>query len=240
MSVYFEELDFRPTPMGVLSLRRRRQLSTGIDVYEIKLGDEFLMSSQFTVAEIALARLGLAALARTELDVVVGGLGLGYTAQAVLEESRVRSLIVVDALAEVIEWHERGLLPLGEQLTADPRCRFVHGDFFAMSASALDPQTPGRRFDAVLVDIDHSPTNLLHPRHAELYQPEGLRRLAGHLRPGGVFALWSNDPPDQTFKAALASVFATSDAHVVTFDNPLQGRDASNTVYTGVKANLPL
>jgi spermidine synthase len=240
MSVYFEELDFRPTPMGALSLRRRRQLSTGIDVYEIKLGDEFLMSSMFTVAEIALARLGLGALERTELDVVVGGLGLGYTAQAVLQDTRVRSLIVVDALAEVIEWHERGLLPLGRQLTADPRCRFVSGDFFAMPASTLDPQTPGRRFDAVLVDIDHSPSNLLHPAHAALYQPEGLRRLAEHLHPGGVFALWSNDPPDETFKAALASVFATSDAHVVTFDNPLQDRDASNTVYIGVKASLPL
>jgi spermidine synthase len=242
MSVYFEELDFRPTPMGVLSLRRRRQLSTGVDVYEIKLGDEFLMSSLFTVAEIELARLGLAALQRTELDVVVGGLGLGYTAQAVLEDSRVRSLVVVDALAEVIEWHERGLLPLGQQLTADPRCRFVHGNFFAMSASAagLDPQAPRRRFDAVLVDIDHSPQNLLHPSHAALYGPDGLRSLAGHLHPGGVFALWSNDPPDEIFKAALRSVFATSDAQVVTFDNPLQDRDASNTVYIGVKASLPL
>ncbi|HEV7877642.1 spermidine synthase [Bradyrhizobium sp.] len=240
MSVYFEEMDFRPTPMGALSLRRRRQLSTGIDVYEIKLGDEFLMSSLFTVAEIALARLGLAALERADLDVVVGGLGLGYTAQAVLEDRRVRSLIVVDALAEVIEWHERGLLPLGRQLMADSRCRFVAGDFFAMSASALDPQSPGRRFDAVLVDIDHSPQNLLHPNHAALYRPEGLRKLAGHLHPGGVFALWSNDPPDAAFKAVLANVFATSDAHVVTFDNPLQDRDASNTVYIGVKASLPL
>jgi spermidine synthase len=242
MSLYFEELDFRPTPMGALSLRRRRQLSTGIDVYEIKLGDEFLMSSLFTVAEIELARLGLAALQRADLDVVVGGLGLGYTAQAVLEDKRVRSLIVVDALAEVIEWHERGLLPLGEQLTADPRCRFVAGDFFAMSASAagLDPQTPGRRFDAVLVDIDHSPQNLLHPNHAALYRPEGLRKLAEHLRPGGVFALWSNDPPDDAFVAVLAGAFASSQAHVVTFDNPLQGRDASNTVYIGIKASLPL
>jgi spermidine synthase len=240
MSVYFEELDFRPTPMGALSLRRRRQLSTGIDVYEIKLGDEFLMSSLFTVAEIELARLGLAALQRADLDVVVGGLGLGYTAQAVLEESRVRSLLVVDALAEVIEWHERGLLPLGKQLMADSRCRLVHGDFFATSASTdgLDPQTPGRRFDAVLVDIDHSPTNLLHPAHAALYRPEGLRKLAGHLHPGGVFALWSNDPPNENFKAALASAFATSDAHVVTFYNPLQERDASNTVYIGIKAGL--
>jgi len=242
MSVYFEELDFRPTPMGALSLRRRRQLSTGIDVYEIKLGDEFLMSSLFTAAEIALARLGLTALDRPDLDVVVGGLGLGYTAQAVLEEQRVRSLVVIDALAEVIEWHERGLLPLGEQLTADRRCRFVNGDFFAMSQSAdgFDPQTPRRRFDAVLVDIDHSPRNLLHPRHAAFYQPEGLRRLAEHLHPGGVFALWSNDPPDENFKATLAGVFATSQTHVVTFDNPLQDRDASNTVYIGINASLPL
>jgi spermidine synthase len=240
MSVYFEELDFRPTAMGALSLRRRRQLSTGIDVYEIKLGDEFLMSSLFTVAEIALARLGLAALHRTGLDVAVGGLGLGYTALAVLQDTRVRSLIVVDALPAVIEWHEQGLLPLGAQLTADPRCRLVHGDFFAMSASALDPQTPGRRFDAVLVDIDHSPQNLLHRNHAALYRPEGLSKLAVQLHPGGVFALWSNDPPDQVFKAALAGVFATSEAHVVTFHNPLQDRDASNTVYIGVKASLPL
>src|SRR6202521_3677284 len=136
MSVNFEELDFRPTPMGVVSLRRRRRPSSGIDVYEIKLGDEFLMSSLFTVAEIELARLGLAALERTDLDVVVGGLGLGYTALAVLENPGVRSLIVVDALAEVIEWHEQGLLPLGKELTADQRCRFVNGDFFAMSHSA--------------------------------------------------------------------------------------------------------
>jgi spermidine synthase len=241
MSVYFEELDFRPTAMGVLSLRRRKQLSSGLDIYEIKLGDEFLMSSQFTTAEIELARLGLAALERTNLDVVVGGLGLGYTALAVLESPAVRSLVVVDALAEVIEWHEQGLIPLGRQLTADPRCRFVNGDFFAMSPSqaGFDPDSPGRRFDAVLVDIDHSPRALLHPRHAALYEPEGLARLAGHLHPGGVFALWSNDPPDDAFERVLAGVFASTKAHVVTFDNPLQHRDASNTVYIGIKAGLP-
>jgi spermidine synthase len=242
VSIYFEELDYRPTPMGALSLRRRRQLTSGVDVYEIKLGDEFLMSSQFTSAEIALARLGLAALQRTELDVVVGGLGLGYTAQAVLENSAVRSLIVIDALSEVIEWHQRGLLPLGPQLTADSRCRLVNGDFFAMSASAtegLDPGAPGRRFDAVLVDIDHSPYNLLHPGHATFYQPDGLRRLAEQLRPGGVFALWSNDPPDEKFGAVLGIVFPISQAHIVTFYNPLQDRDATNTVYLGITADLP-
>jgi spermidine synthase len=242
MSVYFEELDFRPTPIGVLSLRRRRSLATGVDVYEIKLGDEFLMSSAFTVAEIELARLGLAALERTDLDIVVGGLGLGYTAFAVLENPGVRSLIVVDALAEVIEWHQQGLLPLGKELTHDRRCRLVNADFFAMadSADGFDSKAPRRRFDAVLVDIDHSPQNLLHPRHAALYTPAGLARLAEHLNPGGVFALWSNDPPDPQFERALAGAFARSAAHVVTFDNASGQPDASNTIYIGIKAGLPL
>ena len=237
MSLSFQELDFRPTPMGVLSLRRRRRPNSDIDIYEIKLGDEFLMSSQFTAAEIELARLGLAALGRENLDVVVGGLGLGYTARAVLENTGVRSLIVVDALAEVIEWHEQGLLPLGKELTGDPRCRLVHGDFFALSHSAdgFDVDTPSRQFDAVLVDIDHSPRKLLHPRHAALYEPEGVARLAGHLRPGGVFALWSNDPPDPAFERDLAGAFATTKTHVVTFDNLQGDHEVSNTVYVAVK-----
>ncbi len=199
------------------------------------------MSSQFTAAEIALARLGLDALDRDGLEVVVGGLGLGYTALAALENPRVQSLIVIDALAEVIDWHEQGLLPLGEALTGDRRCRLVHGDFFAMSDSAagFDPGRPGRRFDAVLVDIDHSPRNLLHPRHAALYRPEGLAGLAAHLHPGGVFALWSNDPPDPAFEKVLAEAFATSAAHVVTFDNLRGEHEASNTVYVGVTRPLP-
>ena len=239
MSRSFEELDYRPTPIGALSLRRRRSLSTGLDVYEIKLGDEFLMSSQFTAAEIELARLGLAALTRGYLDVVVGGLGLGYTAQAVLEHSNVRSLVVVDALPEVIEWHEQGLLPLGKQLTGDPRCRLVHGDFFAMTQSAegYDLGMPRRRFDAVLLDIDHSPRKLLHPRHAALYEKQGLSRLAEHLHPGGVFALWSNDPPDEAFEGVLNELFATSTAHVVTFDDAAGEPTATNTVYVAMKAD---
>ena len=144
----------------------------------------------------------------------------------------------MDALAEVIEWHEQGLLPLGGELTADPRCRLVNGDFFAMSSSVegFDHRSQGRRFDAVLVDLDHSPRKLLHPRHAALYEPERLARLAGHLHPGGVFALWSNDASDDAFERVLAEAFASSTSHVVTFDNLRGDHDASNTVYVAVKA----
>ena len=70
----------------------------------------------------------------------------------------------------------------------------------------------------------------------ELTPAPELLRLAEHLHPGGVFALWSNDPPDEAFERTLASAFATSAAHVVTFDNAFGEHEASNTVYVGVKA----
>ncbi|MFF8386453.1 polyamine aminopropyltransferase [Streptomyces kanasensis] len=238
MSVRFQEIDWRPTPIGDISLRRRRDPASGADVYEVKLDDAYLMSSLFTEGEVALARLGLAALPDDSppLDVAVGGLGLGHTAHAALADPRVGSLLVVEALGEVIGWHQRHLVPLGAALTADPRCRFARGDFFALAAdpAGLDPDRPGRRFDAVLLDVDHSPAHVLHPRHAALYRPDGLRALARHLRPGGVFALWSNDPPDGAFTAALAEVFATYASHVVTFPRPAgspDGGTAANTVY---------
>jgi spermidine synthase len=238
MSMMFEELDYRPTPMGVLTLRRRRKPGTDIDIFEIKLGDEFLMSSAFTAAEIALADIGLASLTGRGLDVVVGGLGLGYTAQAVLAHEKVGSLVVIDALPEVIEWHQAGLIPIGRELSADGRCRLVHGDFFKMATSTgghLDPDEPGRRFDAILVDIDHAPDNLLHPSHAVLYTAAGLQRLSEHLKPGGVFALWSNDPPEAAFTAVMESVFGAVTAHVVAFDNLNADEEVSNTVYVGTR-----
>jgi spermidine synthase len=240
MSSYFEELDYRLTPIGALSLRRRRELSLGVDVFEIKLGDEYLMSSLFTASEIALARLGLAELSGAGLDVVVGGLGLGYTAQAVLEHQAVKHLVVVEALDAVIDWHRMGLLPLGPALTQDPRCRFVLGDLFALAASkeGFDPDEPARRFDAILVDIDHSPDFLLNPRSAGFYQPEGLKRLAFHLRPGGVFGLWSNELPNEAFTERLSTVFAEARAERVTFHNPLQNRESTQTIYLArTKAN---
>lgn len=238
MSARFEELDWSATSIGEISLRRRRDPATGIDIFEVKLGDEFLMSSLFTVAEIEVARRALARLPGSELDVAVGGLGLGYTARAVLVDQRVRELVVVDALEPVIRWHQRGLVPVGPVLTADPRCRLVHGDFFAMTdGPGFDPELPGRVFDAVVVDIDHSPKHLLADGSAGFYGVEGTHRLARHLRPGGVYALWSNDPPDDGYLAVLSEVFVDVAAEVISFPNPLQDRKATNTVYLATKPN---
>jgi spermidine synthase len=235
MTPLFEELDFRPTPLGDLILRRRRMtMLDDLIVYEVLLGDAFLMSSLFHEVEVALADLGLAAVAGERLEVVVGGLGLGYTAVAALENPRVAELLVVDVMAPVIEWHETGMVPLGKTLVDDPRCRFVHADFFALAAvpaAGFDPARAGRQFHAVLLDIDHSPQNLLDERNGGFYSAEGLRNLAAQLLPGGVFALWSDDAPDEDFLGRLAEVFTAAEAHVVRFPNPLLGNDSCSTVY---------
>lgn len=235
MSLDFEEIDYRPTPLGELVLRRRRDPRLdNKEIYEIKLGDEFLMSSLFTDGEEALANLGLAELEGGDLDVVVGGLGLGYTANAVLEHESVRSLIVVEYLEGVIDWHHRGLVPVGRVLMDDPRCHLVQGDFFAMvmdPETGFDDRSPGRCFDAVLVDIDHSPRHWLDEGSRTFYEAVGLRNIVQHLNPGGVFALWSNDPPDPAFEQALDHVFATRRSHVISFENPYTGGESASTVY---------
>src|SRR5205085_10971181 len=119
MSGNFEELGYREKGLGELILRRRRMVSLGgLEIYEVKLGDAFLMSSLFHAVEEALARFGLGELKGDQWDVVVGGLGLGYTAVAALEYREVASLVIVEALQPVIEWHQHGLVPLGRKITS--------------------------------------------------------------------------------------------------------------------------
>ena len=192
------------------------------------------MSSLFTDAEIQLARLGLAGFEEGELDVVVGGLGLGYTAAAALQDSSVKSLQVIEVMEAVIDWHHRQLVPLGKELSTDSRCRLVHADFFELACSdthGFDAEYPDKRVHAVLLDIDHSPAHWLNPKNSSFYTEESLQALSNKLHPGGVFGLWSNDPPDSTFTALLDTVFDSSETHVVSFSNPYTGGESSNTVY---------
>jgi len=240
MRYIFEELDFQLTALGDISLRRRSEPKlNGQIVYEVKLGDEFLMSSLFTDAEVQLAELGLGLLDANDLDIVVGGLGLGYTAAAVLDDTRVRSLKVIDIMQPVIAWHQNKLVPLGQRLGSDHRCQLIQGDFFDLAISdtrGFDPAAPDRLYHGILLDIDHSPEHWLSPGNEGFYCLAGLNKLSLKLLPGGVFGLWSNDPPSQKFIDLLAQVFTAVTAHVVKFDNPYTGGESSNTVYLGKKA----
>lgn len=240
MQPRFEEIDYQQTPLGEVILRRRTMQTLGDkEVYEIMLGSDFLMSSLFTVVEEALSTLGIAATEKNfpnaQLDVVVGGLGLGYTAKVALDHNTVGRLTVVDYLQPVIDWHKRGLVPLGNELTGDKRCNFEHGDFFRRAISddgvGFDSQNADRKMHAILLDIDHSPSHLLNERHASFYEVEGLRKMTEQLHPNGVFALWSDDPPEDGFMACLREVFTQVTTHVVPFENPILGRNSESTVY---------
>ena len=237
MSKLFEELDYQITPLGTLSLRRRRQLKLNKDVVEVILNDEHLMSDMFTASEIVLADLPLSGMTHKAPDILIGGLGLGYTAQAALAYEHVRSVTIIEYLAPVILWHRDGLLPIGTELTDDPRCKIVEADFFASAVSdyGFDKAKPHRKFDAIFLDIDHTPDFHLNQSHAGFYTEEGLVELATHLYAGGVFALWSNDLADDSFVNRLEIVFDRARAEDVIFFNPLMEMDCCQTVYIAEK-----
>ncbi len=233
MNSQFEELDYRKTRLGELVLQRRRILALdGEEAYEVKLNGEYLMSSLFHEAEAELARLGLGVLSGRDWEVVVGGLGLGYTAAEALSFPQVARLVVVEALEPVIEWHRQGLVPNGRTLSDDARCSCLNADFFALArGEGFDPARPGHRWDAILLDIDHTPSQLLNRAHADFYSEEALRRLKNFIKPGGVFALWSNDEPADAFLGILRKAFGNAEGRAAVFDNPLTREKSSNGIY---------
>ncbi len=235
----FKELDFQHTPLGEISLRKRSEPRLDdILIYEVKMNEEFLMSSLFVEAELQLAHLGLAELEGEHLDVIVGGLGLGYTAFAALENQKVTSLKVIDVMQPVIDWHKRELVPMGVELNADERCELVLGDFFALStadSNGFGEANNDQKVHAVLLDIDHTPDFWLTQSNHSFYSQEGLSAMADKILPGGIFALWSDDLPDERFIQLLDSVFDSTIAHVVTFPNPYTQSESSNSVYVARK-----
>ena len=236
MQSIFEELDFQQTPFGEISLRRRSEprLDHKI-IFEVKLGDEFLMSSLFVEAEEQLSKLGLVALKENgfeqDLNVVVGGLGLGYTALQALQDDSICRLRVIDVMQPVIAWHQQGILPIGNVLATDPRCELVHDDFFAVALADTEGFIDGEPVHAVLLDIDHSPSHWLRDGNSGFYTVDSLRKMAHKIVAGGVFGLWSNDLPEQAFVDHLKSIFTRTEVHIVSFDNPYSGGTSTNSVY---------
>lgn len=244
MSAHYEELDHRRTAIGDLVLRRRRVPGLGDDaVYEIMLGDDLLMSSLLNESEIALANLCIPAVGDGIFDVLVGGLGLGYTAWAALGFERVRSVTVIELLPEVIEWHRTGRVPLGAELSDDARCRFLEGDFFKLAGdpAVRDLLHPAGGYGAILVDIDHAPDSWLHEANAGFYAEGPLARTAALLQPGGVFGLWSAGEPSARFVDLLGPAFESVETHEIEAFNPMIDDDQVDTIYLGKKSgSIPM
>lgn len=200
----FEILAHEPTPLGMLCLRRREILSRpGTVVTELLLDQELLMSSDQTHSERALARRALECFRGKDAAVLIGGLGLGYTAREALSCRRVGRVEVVEYLPQVIRWLDEGLIPLAGELTADPRIIVVEGDIYGRLASE-----PGEApHDIILVDVDHSPEEPLGPASAAFYSEQGVGRVRAHLNPGGILGVWSYTR-HAPFERALERVFS--------------------------------
>jgi spermidine synthase len=200
----FEVLDSADTPIGTIYLSTRKlsaEPSSDI-VHEVHINGHLLMSSVSPVSEKHLSTSALALhTGRDKLRVLVGGLGLGYTAQAALADERVASVRVVDKMDFVIGWMRKGTLPCSAELTTDPRVELVQGDVYA---DLLSP--PRETFDLILIDVDHAPTDPLDPASLPFYTPEGQRMVAQHLAPGGVLGVWSAYDDDD-FHAVMQQVY---------------------------------
>lgn len=221
-----EILAYEDTPLGPLCLRRRELLSSpGTVVTEVTLDHEFLMSSLYTASERALARVALEMHGGGELAVLVGGLGLGYSARAALDSPRVRRVVAVELLPQVIDWLERGLVPLASELEADERFSAVQGDVFARLAAP-----PSERFDLILVDVDHAPDDRLGSASHDFYGEEGLRRARRHLAPGGVLGVWSY-AENSNFSRALRSAFGRIRVEPVTYFNALVDEERTDWLF---------
>lgn len=228
MAPGLEILAYEETPLGVLCLRRRPLLSApGETVTEITLDHEFLMSSLHTDSERALATHAFTLHGGEGLRVLIGGLGLGYTAAAALDTGRVAGMQVIEMLPQVIGWMRDGKLPLSPRLAGDPRVELVPGDVYAMLAEPAEA-----RHDVILIDVDHSPQERLDHGPGSFYTAAGLDAARTHLGAGGVLGVWSS-APDAAFESDLRRSFGEVRVESVTFRNRHLGERQTDWLYFG-------
>lgn len=217
---YFEILAYEPTDLGILCLRRRELLvEPGTLVTEVTLNHEFLMSSYLTASERALSDIAVKMHTEmhtgSELRVLVGGLGLGYTAHAALQYDQVANCDVIEFLPQVIEWLRTGLVPLSKELNAEDRLNVIHGDVYGRLAD-----TPTQKYDLILIDVDHSPDENLGTTNGDFYTKSGLQKAKQHLADNGILGIWSY-AESSPFADALHEVFTEVHIEPVTVFNNL-------------------
>ncbi len=174
MILVLEYLARAVSPTGEIALRRRG------DVVELIVNGVFAMDSAETTSEIALADAAGGAPGR----VLVGGLGLGFTAARLLDGGA-RHVDVVELAQPLIEWALAGITDQLRRVAHDPRVQLHHGD-----VAEWLPRRPDA-FDAILLDVDNGPGFLIHDHNARVYAADWLRTAVGRLNPGGVLVIWS-------------------------------------------------
>lgn len=190
---------------------------------ELRVNGVFVMDDVETSSEQALARTVLDLGAR---EVLVGGLGLGYTLRALLASPQVTRVVVAELHPEIVAWMHDGTIP-GADLLADERTYVVVGDV----RDAVAAQAPAS-FDAIALDVDNGPDFLVHDDNAAVYGPDFVEVCASRLRSGGHLCVWSMNNAEQ-LRRAMSSQLADVRAEAVAVQ--LQGRDERYWIVSGTR-----
>ena len=217
------------TPRGEVALRRRQD-ANGQPIYEIISNGVFLMASTNEPSARQLAHLALEPLAgREELQVLIGGLGMGFTLQAALEHPGVTRVQVVEVEPLIVAWAQTHFGPLNGDALSDGRVHVAVEDLAHHIATVTNP------YDAILLDVDNGPTWLVFDDNAAVYERPALEQMRTLLTPGGVLAVWAAErAPD--FLAELARVFHWADE--VAVEEQAEGRTTEYLVYRARRACL--
>jgi spermidine synthase len=162
-------------------------LARGGGQHSIRIDGDVLMTSRSHGSEEKLAERGCAGLdALPRARVLVGGLGMGFTARAALSALGPDAVVeVVEFVGAVVRWNRELIGHLADQPLLDPRVRLSEGDVADAIAAAHE------QYDAILLDVDNGPEAFTRRENRRLYSLEGLRRAREALRPNGVLAIWS-------------------------------------------------
>jgi len=216
----WQELGRARVPDGDLVLSRR-----GAE-FAIRLRGAELMNSRAHHSEEQLAILGCTGLVagRSGVRVLIGGLGMGFTARAALDTLGTDARITIGELVpEVVEWNRGPLAELAGRPLEDPRVEVIVGDVGRLIAVARGT------YQAILLDVDNGPDAFTAPGNANLYGVPGLERARRALSPGGRLGVWSV-ADDRAFTGRMRGVGFAVVRHEIA---PHAGSGARHVLWIG-------
>ncbi len=237
MAKPWQVVDSIDTDEGLLDLRQRGETD-----FLITIDSRVLMNSSANMSEIVLAELACESLENIKNPrVLVGGLGMGFTLKAAIDNLPAAAEIVVAELNPIIvKWCRGPIAHFTGGAVDDPRVKVVIDDVASVIRYAA-MKGKRNRFDAIILDMYEGPYEGDPSRGQYLYGDIALELSSSALKAGGVFAVWSEDPDkafEKRLKAARFSVNRQRPGrggrrHVVYIARKTSGSQADGSRKTG-------
>ena len=193
-----------PGDGGVLKLYQRAF------EFSISVKNEELMNSRMHGSEDALAELACKRMAdRENPRILIGGLGMGFTLAAALENLEQNAeVLVAELVPAVVKWNRTHLAELAGRPLNDPRVTVLESDVRKVIKAGKES------YDAILLDVDNGPDGLTHEGNDHLYSHNGLAEAKVALKPRGILAVWSAERDPSFSKRLRGSGFKMEEVSV--------------------------